>query len=211
MEGNQLVKEFGIKLNNKAMQWLKPALIGWRTAQSRYIKFWNGTDAPYYNNERANVSLLAAGAWLNGFASLEEYRSHKGAGSDEKNGRTDLYITNRYQHAEIEAKHIWIQGGQGLVELHAKIANGIEGAVKDAQRLDRNMEMRIGCTFFVLNFPEKKYPDFSECSAAQLSKELSNFLKFKRADLLSWFFPAKTRHIQMPLSTPGQDKAFFPA
>jgi hypothetical protein len=59
----------------------------------RYSKLHeDSSDAGYLYNKRANISFLAAGAWLCGWGALEEYVSQKYHSDKKGSGRVDLYI-----------------------------------------------------------------------------------------------------------------------
>src|SRR6266498_2217760 len=72
---------------------MQPVIENWCNATSRYCAAWPGQDAPYWQNERGNISILAGAAWMSGAAALEEYGTEKRVGETPKNGRGDLYIT----------------------------------------------------------------------------------------------------------------------
>lgn len=81
----------------------------WMLSIERYTRIMNGNDAPYYYNERANISVLAGAAWKSGWVALEEFQSKKGYRNRAKtNGRTDLYFANEADEELIEAKFEWI-------------------------------------------------------------------------------------------------------
>jgi len=79
-------------------------------------------DAPYWYNERANISILAAAAWRNGWVALEEFQSGKqvtnqsddGSEPEEAElphewlGRCDLYLASDSKHELVEAKFNWL-------------------------------------------------------------------------------------------------------
>ena len=63
--------DYGIQINHGGLKHLEPVIKGWGKAISTYCENWSDKDqdAPYYYNERPNVSLLAAGAWESGGSS----------------------------------------------------------------------------------------------------------------------------------------------
>jgi hypothetical protein len=71
--------DYGIQINHRGLKHLEPVIKGWGKAISTYCENWSDKDqdAPYYYNERPNVSLLAAGAWESGAVALEEYVTTK--------------------------------------------------------------------------------------------------------------------------------------
>lgn len=180
--------EFGMDIRNEALSPLSPIIRGWSTAIKRYCKINGPTDPPYYYNERANISLLSAGAWLSGSSSLEEYGTVKGRGTDTSNGRSDLYIIIDNDHeCVIEAKHRWIPAPSSK----DRIKSGLRDALYDAKR-NYDAKVSIGCTFFVVRFPASNFPDYEGAETRYIREELSIFLSH-RADLWAWCFPRTMR------------------
>jgi hypothetical protein len=96
---------YGSKGKGASYKALRPIIKGWHKAMRRYSHAHDEDDAGYYHNERANISLLAAGAWLSGKCALEEYASDKYRSNKKAKGRVDLYICkDKKENAEIEAK-----------------------------------------------------------------------------------------------------------
>lgn len=121
----------------------------WMLSIERYTRIMCGEDAPYYYNERANVSVLAGAAWKAGWVALEEFQSEKGYRNRAKtNGRTDLYFANKTSEELVEAKFQWICMGSdnlgGMVKKHMDLAVG------DAKRSRANSKnvKSIGIGFF---------------------------------------------------------------
>lgn len=101
-DGTETVIRIGPKFSRT-----QPLIENWCKAISRYCAAWPGEDAPYWRNERANVSMLAGAAWMSGAAAMEEYGTEKTFEDAKKNGRADLYITWLDHDCAIEAKYCW--------------------------------------------------------------------------------------------------------
>ncbi|MGH8746639.1 MAG: hypothetical protein ACREUK_09110 [Burkholderiales bacterium] len=56
---------------------LAPMLREWIRANAAYVKQCEDSDAPWWFNERAALSVVAAAAWLAGGIALEEYTAPK--------------------------------------------------------------------------------------------------------------------------------------
>ena len=83
-------------------------LNGWRKAMDKYSVLQqqdDGTpgDVAYWYGERANISFLAAGAWLSGPSLSEEFASKKIRSRKKTNGRIDLYICGEDLSVDIES------------------------------------------------------------------------------------------------------------
>ena len=112
--------DYGNSTNKKELRSvLLPILDGWRDAIVDYCAMWNGKDNPYFHNERANVSLLVAGAWRCGAIALEEYPTEKAPLKARHRhtvhswGRCDLLVSikrrKKIYDFQIEAKQVWIR------------------------------------------------------------------------------------------------------
>jgi hypothetical protein len=123
---------------------LESLILGWFAAIQRYCT-WGRYDAPYWWNERANVSLLAGAAWLSGAAALEEYHTEKEFEHGYSTGRTDLYIkwADR-KECVIEAKHCWFNDRS----LKRKMNEAMQAA-----RQNHDCETAFACTFVVPSRP----------------------------------------------------------
>jgi hypothetical protein len=77
----------GLKEFNSDSHLITALVEGWIEASIKYLRK-APEDLPYLYNERADVSLLCAGAWMKGFVAIEEYISLK----DDKLGRPDIFI-----------------------------------------------------------------------------------------------------------------------
>jgi hypothetical protein len=131
---------------------LRPVLKAWVEAVLRYCRIQGFEDAPWYFNERANISLLAGAAWtLKNWAALEEFSTKKrGRQEDQKdrNGRCDLYLCSRNHHFAFEAKLAWqtIGGADDRSGVHRELKR----AWDDAGELDiEEGDSRIAATFVV--------------------------------------------------------------
>jgi len=121
----------------------------WMLAIERYTRIMNVDDAPYYYNERANVSVLAGAAWKAGWVALEEFQSEKGYKNKAKtNGRTDLFFANETAEELLEAKFKWIC--MGSKNLSRMVEETMIAACDDAKKTRANStEVKaIGIGFF---------------------------------------------------------------
>jgi len=96
---------------------LKPVLKKWQEVLAFYRnqvcwEDWKKPDAPYWYNERTNVGMLSAAAWLCGGLALEEFSGKKAARDGKPySGRVDLRIQVGTTGFAFEAKHKWLWVG----------------------------------------------------------------------------------------------------
>lgn len=192
--------EFGIKVNahNKTLNLLRPVIHGWRDAIVEYCIAAEGDDVPYYYNERANISLFAAGAWKSGEIALEEYASTKKSakrktGHHHGPGRCDLYITlDRKHDVKIEAKQGWMPENLREKTHRERIKSKLKTACDDADR-GVDTSARIGCVFFTVSFPATRFPKYRSDPDFHIHKEILRFADDDEADLWAWCFPKLSR------------------
>jgi hypothetical protein len=192
-----------------SISWLKPALIAWA---KRNIDFCNTmvptvNAVPYYYNERANISLLAAGAWsaTPGLIALEEYVEAKRRSSRGRayyRGRHDLYISGKEQESDecvLEFKQIWLRlrttDDLGALSRRSLFSIKLEEAIKDAKAADYAPEAAVGGVF--CTFKMAKDGDWSGRRRAQITALREWVREMKVADtdvdVLAACFPKAAR------------------
>ena len=93
-----------VKVIDDDLEFFSPIAESWAKCVQEYVTVWDGSDLPYWYNERANVSILAGGAWRSGFTAIEEYQVEKIACEQPARGRNDIFITDAEFSISIEAK-----------------------------------------------------------------------------------------------------------
>ena len=183
--------ERGSLINHNAARPLVPLIDGWRKAVFKYIDNEPG-DPPYLYNERANVSLLSAGAWLNNFIAIEEYISNKGRGKEQKRGRPDLYVRMGKYVVSIEAKQEWTSAAWRLKTLKNHVEASIESAVCDVKKVNER-GAKFGICFYAVGFPANEFRDFEKSSDQYILTELERFTEIGQMDFWAWCFSKKER------------------
>jgi hypothetical protein len=157
---------------------LKPVLEKWCDLNRDFYKELKD-DCPWWYNERASISILAAAAWHAGALALEEFSTTKGrrrTGS-ERPGRCDLKIWMKRNQFAFEAKQKWCRlntGNQGK-----DLANKCDDILAVF-----HMGRRIGLCFIAPRIlaKGKNLLDHS------LDKLLDLFEKKQHHDAIAWFF-----------------------
>jgi hypothetical protein len=188
-------------ISDTRLRRIAPLISGWIEAVEDLSEAWGDVDAPYFYNERANVSLLAGGAWKMGYQALEEYRSPKrGRESSQKiykakhdiNGRVDLYITRGSEWDVLfEAKHHWMAAMHREDANKTKIREALNIAHKDSRR-DKGAEANLSCVFFVPRFPVSKVRRGVETIDSLIVRHIKTYLEI-RASAWAWCFPKVSR------------------
>ena len=172
---------------------LKPVLEKWCDLNRDFYSEVKD-DCPWWYNERASISILAAAAWqAEGCYALEEFSIRKGrkrAFSErlrERPGRCDLKIWIRpKQEYAFEAKQAWCRLDEriALKRKSDGILTNLAKAKGDARRLKTRMGRRFGVCFISPRIPAKE----SDNLGARLD-QLLNLLEDKQQhDAIAWFF-----------------------
>jgi hypothetical protein len=192
----QKVREFSCTISNHNgtdLEWLEPAIKGWSDCINRYVDFHEMSekpgffhDVPYDYNERANVSLLAAGAYLGGLIAIEEYVTDKSGEQARRSGRADLFLSDEHRAICIECKRrvITPKVSEGM------IAKAVDEAVSDAAH-NTYEERCAGAVFFVPSLPRRRSPALATDDLKSLLERFDGI----RADLdlFAYSLPEKTR------------------
>jgi hypothetical protein len=93
--------------------------------------YWTNRDAPWWYNEAASVSTVAAAAWLNGGRALLDYRATKSHENVQWKGRADIWIDLGEEEYIGEAKMYWpsLSRSKG----HGRTTKMLEWARADAK------------------------------------------------------------------------------
>ncbi len=160
---------------------LGPVLDSWNTLIGKYCQT-QPNDLPYWYNERATLSMVAAAAWASGGIALEEYSSPKRAGprGDVGNGRADLWIRVGSLELGLEAKQAWptIVGAQRQDCVRGAMAE----AVRDARCLPYSAApQRAGVVFAVPDVAPKHFDAFA-------ALEVVHQIRKTPHDFAAWWF-----------------------
>ncbi|WP_235676569.1 MULTISPECIES: hypothetical protein [unclassified Vibrio] len=175
----------GVVAKEKLKHWV-PMCNTWAFNIERYTRLTESGDAPYDNNERANVSLLAGAAWSCGNIALEEFQTIKGSGDSEKNGRIDLWLCSEESDEEyVEAKFKRISiNGDYIKHIELSLTDAVEDA--EFSRGDDGIST-VGVSFIVFFMKERSIPNIIKA----LDEAIKNVQSSIEHDLLSWCYPER--------------------
>jgi len=154
-------------------------------------------DAPYWYNERANVSFLAGAIWRCGGMALEEFRSPKPSAEGNYTGRTDLWFSFNGKSYISEAKLLWVDlpSDQDQIALNTK--SSLDDATNDIKGSQEACDYKLAIVFVVpkINNGNKDKPN--------LLGNLVKLLKTRsQQDILAPIFP-KNFPVEKTLEYPG--------
>lgn len=179
---------------------------------SHYLKLnqkfameWQWQDVPWWYNERANLSLIAASFWRIGGIAFEEYTSTKDFSIQHSSrskhtsysGRNDLYAKYGKREMVFEAKRIYVTANSNSP---IYIRRALDRACSDAKAIKHNGAIKYGILFAVPRFSLKNIYLIDE----QINRWIHN-LKNVKYSAAGWIFPASSR-----ISIHWQNKWHFP-
>jgi hypothetical protein len=133
--------------------------------------YWGERDAPWWYNEAASVSTLAAAAWSHKERALLDYRASKQRANVRWKGRADIWMDLRGEEYVGEAKIFWpsLSRRRG----HARTTKMLKTACSDAKaHLDGGGTARIGVLFVAPWTRELDEPTFALQTASFIEGSL---------------------------------------
>ena len=176
-------------VDRKGLSEWKKLLYQWVKLTDKYCLEFEGNDAPYYYNERANISVLSGAAWTIGWLSLEEFQHQKKA-KKKRSGRADLYVSSVEQEYYIEAKFksASLQSSKGISEIAKET---IALAIPDSRATRRGADggTAVALAFIPVYLPVSQEEKLEEC----ISKAVKEMLG-AGFHALAWTFPLQMRN-----------------
>lgn len=200
---NQKIPNVPVRhVNSGNLRSLKPIVDEWiDVILQKYVDYFSMEDVPWWYNERATLSSLAAAAWMAQGIALEEYKTQKGKKSNPRTGSCDLFLgAESGAWFECEAKQTWCAVGRRARNGFESAKSGLKDACDNAKKLRKTEGVRrLGLCFLIPYLPigDKDYV------VEQIEKWLKDLDGLKR-DCIAWAFPEKTRYIE------GSDKQIYP-
>jgi hypothetical protein len=186
----------GFECRKEKLRPLGKAIKAWQRAIIAYCESAEGDDAPYFYNERANISLLAAGAWKSGMIALEEYPTKKRfketAKQNSKGHRCDLFIWDDDRGFQIEAKQSWLPALLNENKLRNRVEKALSQACAAAEA-NTDSSSRLGCVFFAVWWPTAS--TYRRDSEAQIQSAIQTITSAD-GDIWAWVFPKETRELR---------------
>ena len=167
---------------------LKKVLKTWTKLNRQF--FIQSHDAPWWYNERADISVLSAAAWVAGGLALEEFSTKKGRGQSRRSGRCDLYINLRNSEFACEVKRTLITLTKSSSTNLKYIKESLKTACKDAGILGRDEGRRFGVCFAAVCLPKK-----SALKCDVKLRELQDEIISANFDAIAWSFPREARKL----------------
>jgi len=176
-------------VNSGSIRSLHHILQAWTENLEKYLRYFGYRDNPWWYNERATLSCLAAAVWASDGIALEEYRTEKGKHFESWKGRCDLFIGAVGESFACEAKHVWCAVGRTAENGRAVAEAGLKDACADARKLTKDEGRRLGLCFAVPYLPDRDKGHI-ESQLMLWLKDLQNSTEYS---CVAWSFPEKAR------------------
>ncbi|SOC93509.1 hypothetical protein SAMN05216358_3687 [Rhizobium sp. AN5] len=185
-------------------------LDGWIEATTKYCGAMDGREAPFFFNERANISMLAAASWLKGGIALEEYTASKFAEDRNSNGRCDLYVFLAGENIEFEAKSVKRRLPLNAASLSLHLRSKLDEAIEDARKLPPQRSFRrAACAFYTLRVEASRFSSseqLKEKYAEELDRYKDALIAYEKCSAVAWCVPRSIERLRV---SPDADEFVF--
>jgi len=172
----------GMIISNPKLEFLRPVLERWFECIDRYNTVRGDNDTPYWHDEKANVGLLAAAAWMAEMVTLQQTQSRKQAEEGERNGRTDLMIASAENRAYIQASQRWPRVNS------LNLSQALADITSDAKRISHASDLKLGCLFVA---PQKN----QHGATPEELQDMVDDLQKEHTCAVAWYFPYAYRKL----------------
>ncbi len=172
----------GMIISNPKLEFLRPVLECWFECIDRYNTVRGDNESPYWFDERANLGLLSAAAWMAEMVTLEQAPTKKQIEEGERNGRADLFIASGEERAYLQATQRWPRVN------HLNLSQALLDAVSDAKKISYTSDLRLGCLFVA---PQKA----QHSPTPEELQDMVDDLQKEHTCAVAWYFPYAYRKL----------------
>jgi hypothetical protein len=172
----------GMIISNPRLEFLRPLLERWFDCIDRYNAVRGDNDTPYWYDEKANLGLLSAAAWMAEMVTLQNTQTRKQIEDGERNARADLLIASSEARAYLQATQRWPRvNGLNLTQALAEITS-------DAKRISYSSDLKLGCLFVA---PQKA----QHGATPEELQDMVDDLQKENTCAVAWYFPYAYRKL----------------
>ncbi|MCU1771699.1 hypothetical protein [Pseudomonas sp. 13B_3.2_Bac1] len=173
----------GMIISNPRLEFLRPMLERWFDCIDRYNAVRGDNDTPYWHDEKANLGLLSAAAWMAELVTLCDTVTRKQNEDGERNARADLFIAGAEDRAYLQATQRWprvnnLNLSQALLEI-----------TSDAKRISFASDLKLGCLFVA---PQKA----QHSASPEELQDMVDDLQKEHCCAVAWYFPYAYRKLR---------------
>ncbi|MCU1750004.1 hypothetical protein [Pseudomonas sp. 6D_7.1_Bac1] len=172
----------GMIISNPRLEFLRPVLERWFECIDRYNTVRGDNESPYWFDERANLSLLSAAAWMAEMVTTEQTPTKKQIEEGERNGRVDLFIASKEDRAYLQATQRWPRVN------NLNLTQALLDAVSDAKKISYASDLKLGCLFVA---PHKT----QQSATPEELQDMVDDLQKEHTCAVAWYFPYAYRKL----------------
>lgn len=172
----------GMIISNPKLEFLRPVLERWFDCIDRYNAIRGDSETPYWLDEKANLGLLSAAAWMAEIITLEQSPTRKQIEEGERNGRADLFIATPESRAWLQATQRWPRVN------HLNLTQPLHDITSSAKRISYASDLKLGCLFVA---PQKT----QHSASPEELQDMVDDLQKEHTCAVAWYFPYAYRKL----------------
>ncbi|MDU9041339.1 hypothetical protein NHG97_21845 [Pseudomonas corrugata] len=173
----------GMTISNPRLEFLRPVLERWFDCIDRYNAVRGDNDTPYWFDEKANLGLLSAAAWMAEMITLQNTATRKQNEEGERNVTADLFIAGAEDRAFIQATQRWPK----VKSLN--LTQPLQDVTSDAKRISYATDLKLGCLFVA---PQKA----QQSATPEELQDMIDDLQKENTCAVAWYFPYNYRKLR---------------
>ena len=173
----------GMIISNPRLEFLRPVLERWFDCIDRYNAVRGDNDTPYWFDEKANLGLLSAAAWMAEMVTLQHTATRKQNEEGERNVSADLFIAGAEDRAFIQATQRWPK----VKSLN--LTQPLQDVTSDAKRISYATDLKLGCLFVA---PQKA----QQSATPEELQDMIDDLQKENTCAVAWYFPYNYRKLR---------------
>ncbi|AUM71263.1 hypothetical protein [Pseudomonas fluorescens] len=173
----------GMLISNPKLEFLRPVLERWFDCIDRYNAVRGDNDTPYWFDERANLGLLSAAAWMAEMVTLQNAPTRKQNEEGERNVSADLFIAGADERAFIQATQRWPK------VTNLNLTQPLLEATSDAKRISYASDLKLGCLFVAPQKPQQS-------ATPEELQDMVDDLQKENTCAVAWYFPYAYRKLR---------------
>jgi hypothetical protein len=173
----------GMIISNPKLEFLRPVLERWFDCIDRYNAVRGDNDTPYWHDEKANLGLLSAAAWMAEMVTLQNAATRKQNEEGERNVSADLFIASTDERAFIQATQRWPKVN------NLNLTQPLLEAASDAKRISYASDLKLGCLFVA---PQKA----QQSATPEELQDMIDDLQKENTCAVAWYFPYAYRKLR---------------
>jgi hypothetical protein len=173
----------GMIISNPRLEFLRPMLERWFDCIDRYNAVRGDSDTPYWHDEKANLGLLSAAAWMAELVTLNDTATRKQNEDGERNARADLFVAGAEDRAYIQATQRWPRVN------NLNLTRALLDITSDAKRISFASDLKLGCLFVA---PQKA----QHSASPEELQDMVDDLQKEHTCAVAWYFPYAYRKLR---------------